>query len=127
MQLSDWINGGKERVRSFLNLKRKRELTLAFNACFKDADGKLTDDAKTVITYLRDVSHARGEIRNTQGKSLNRTPSGMFDKDGVIFDAGQQRLFWLIIQHLSLDELELFNLRSRLDDDDEFLIRKLII
>lgn len=127
MDIRTWLAGGKSRIRALFCLKKRREIALAFQACFMDEDGNLTENGKIVLCYLRDLCHAKGEIRDSRGKPLYRRQSGSLDKDEILFTFGEQRLFNVIVQHLSLNELELFNLRSRLEDDDEHLISKLVI
>lgn len=92
-------------------LKTEYNVTKAFKKLFFK-NGKLTPEAEIVISYLRDVCGARGELRDDLTPSYLYDSSGRFDSGAAAFLLGKRRVFDLIIRHLSLDETQIFLLIS---------------
>ncbi len=100
--------------------KAKKELRLlkAFQALFLGADGELKDEAKTVLSFLRDEAGARGEL-GCNGVPYFYDGNNRFDANAAAFLLGKRRMFDLVIKYLALDEREVFRLcASKTDDED---------
>ena len=93
------------------NLKREAKLAKAFQKEFCP-DGKLSDEAKKVIAFLRVEAGARGEL-GRNGIPYFYDAQNRFDASAAAFLLGKRRMFDLLIKYLSLDEREVFKLRER--------------
>lgn len=100
-----------------IDLWKKYKQVRALRRLFLCPDGKLNEDAKTVLEWLRDEANAKGRRVNENGTSLLFAPDGRFDAAAVCYAAGQRRLFDLIVSRLSVSEFDVFNLASQTDDE----------
>lgn len=100
----------------FKKVKRERELANAFQKLFFDENGKLRSEAKVVLCFLRDEAGARGEL-GKRGIPYFYDKNNCFDVNAAGFVLGKRRMFDLMVKYLSLDEIELFKLRSDFDED----------
>lgn len=92
-----------------LKASKEVELTKAFKSLFME-EGKLKPEGEKVLSYLRDVCCAKGELSN--GKSYLYDNNGRFDSGAAAFLLGRRRVFDLIIKHLGMDEVAIFRLIS---------------
>lgn len=92
-------------------MKKVYDTTKAFKKLFLDENGKLKPEAEIVVSYLRDVCGARGELSDGSSPYLY-DPQGRFDNGAAAFLLGRRRVFDLIIRHLSLNEMVVFSLLS---------------
>lgn len=106
--------------------KKEYRLTKAFRKLFFDADGRLKPEAAEVLSYLRDESGEKGELVKN-GRSYLYDECGRFDAGSAGFLLGKQRMFKLIIKHLALDEIEVFNLIASGEQVGDVLIDNLKI
>ena len=92
--------------------KAKRELVLvkAFQGLFLDEGGKLKEEAKVIIAFLRDEVGGRGELGSSNGMPYFYDNQNRFDVNAGAFLLGKRRMFDLIMKYLSLDEREVFKL-----------------
>lgn len=97
--------------------KREYKVTRAFKSLFLDENGNLTDNGKIVISYLRDVCGARGELGDSSTPYLY-DDNNRFDSGAAAFLLGRRRIFDLIIRHLAIDELEIFSIISEKDREE---------
>lgn len=106
--------------------KAKRELCLlqAFQKLFYDEDGKMKEEAQTVLSFLRDEAGARGEL-GVKGIPYFYDSKNRFDPNAAAFLLGKRRMFDLIIKYLALDEKTVFNLAVKEEDSQEALEQKL--
>lgn len=88
--------------------------TKAFKKLFLDKKGHLKPEAEVVVSYLRDVCCARGELGDDSSPYLY-DPQGRFDSGAAAFLLGKRRVFDLIIRNLALNELVVFSLLSEED------------
>lgn len=95
----------------FERLKQEYKVTKAFKKLFYDEDGKLKPEGEVVLTYLRDVCNAKGE-RAENGTPFLYSPNGQFDSGAAAYLLGRRRVFDMIVKHLALNEVEIFNLLS---------------
>lgn len=95
-------------------LKNEYNVTKAFHKLFLK-NGKLKPEAEIVISYLRDVCGARGELKDSLTPSYLYDSNGRFDNGAAAFLLGRRRVFDLIIRHLCLSEIDVFNLLSESD------------
>lgn len=104
--------------------KQKTKNTYNLSKAFQDLfmqDGKLKPEAEKVLAFLRNESASKGEL-GCNGSPYLYDNQGRFDFGAAAFILGKQRMFNLIIKHLSLDLNQIFNLRSveeeQMDDLD---------
>ena len=90
------------------NLKREARLAKAFQKVFCP-NGKLTEEAKIVLSFWRDEAGARGEL-GRNGIPYFYDANNRFDASAAAFLLGKRRMFDLLIKYLSLDEREVFKL-----------------
>lgn len=103
------------------NIKHEYSVTKAFRDLFLQ-DGKLKPEAEIVLAYLRDECNARGEIGHN-GVPCLYDANCRFDAGSAAFLLGRRRVFDLIVKHLAMDEIQIFNLLSaRQRQMDEFQI-----
>ena len=106
-------------------LKQYR-LTRAFKRLFFDETGQLKPEAREVLSFLRDESGEKGELAK-DGRPYLYDEQGRFDAGSAGFLLGKQRMFKLIIKHLALDEIEVFNLIAEGERAEDVLINNLKI
>lgn len=97
--------------------KREYKITRAFRALFLDEKGNLTDNGKIVLSYLRDVCGARGELGDSSSPYLYDS-NNRFDSGAAAFLLGRRRVFDLIVRHLAINELDIFSLISEQDKEE---------
>ena len=104
-----------------IDLWAKYKQVRALKRLFFDPDGKLKEDAKIVLEWLRDEVGAKGRRLNESGMSLLFSADGRFDAAAVAYMAGSRRVYDLLISRLAVDETEVFNLaamtEARREDD----------
>lgn len=91
-------------------LIKEEKITGAFRRLFLE-DGKLKPDAEIVMSYLRDECGARGEL-GKDGSPYLYDSNNKFDTGAAVFLLGKRRVFDMIIKHLAISEVEIFNLIS---------------
>ena len=84
----------------------------ALKRLFLCPDGKLKDDAKIVLEWLREETNAKGRRLNAVGDSFLFGRDGRFDAAAVAYVAGERRMFDLLVAALAVDETEVFNLAA---------------
>lgn len=89
-------------------------VTKAFKKLFLDKKGNLKPEGEVVVSYLRDVCGARGELGDSSAPYLY-DPQGRFDVGAAAFLLGKRRVFDLIVRHLAINELVVFSLLSEED------------
>lgn len=103
-----------------MDIKTEYNITKAFRDLFL-ADGKLKPEAEIIIAYLRDECGGRGELENN-GSPFLYDKTGRFDSGAAAYLLGRRRAFDLIVKHLALNEIQIFNLLSvrqrRMDEFD---------
>jgi len=97
------------------NLKREAKLARAFQKLFCP-DGKLSSEAQTVLTVLRDEAGARGEL-GRNGVPYFYDANNRFDASAAAFLLGKRRMFDLIVKYLSLDERAVFKLGNQVEEE----------
>ena len=103
------------------NLKNEYRITKAFRDLFLQ-EGRLKPEAEIVLAYLRGECNARGEMEN-YGAPLFFDANRRFDSGAAAFLLGRRRVFDLIVKHLAMNEIQIFNLLSvRQQQMDEFQI-----
>ena len=90
-------------------VKNTLRLVNAYKLCFCDEEGRLTEQGKKVVSNLRDVCCAKGEL-GKDGSPYFYDQLGRFDPCVVAFLQGKRSVFDQIIKHLALGERELLNL-----------------
>lgn len=100
--------------------KAKKELALlkAFQALFMEKNGELKEEARVVISFLRDEAGARGEL-GCGGVPYFYDGNNRFDANAAAFLLGKRRMFDLLIKYLALDEREVFRLCAGKHDTAE--------
>ena len=93
-----------------MDIKEEHNITKAFRDLFLE-NGKLKPEAEIVLAYLRDESGGRGELENN-GSPFLYDKNGRFDMGAAAYLTGRRRMFDLIVKHLALDEIRIFNLLS---------------
>ncbi len=104
----------------FSKTKRELQLVRAFQAVFCNEGGKLSEDGKKVIAFLRDEAGGRGEL-GRGGVPYFYDSANRFDANAAAFLLGKRRIFDLVVKYLALDEREVFRLVSEEKNDDEEL------
>ena len=103
-----------------MDIRNEYTVTKAFRDLFL-AEGKLKPEAEIIIAYLRDECGGRGELENN-GSPFLYDGNGRFDSGGAAYLLGRRRAFDLIVKHLALNEMQIFNLLSvrqrRMDEFD---------
>ena len=102
----------------FSKINRERKLANAFQKVFFDENKKLKNEAKIIISFLRDEAGARGEL-GRNGVPYFYDANNSFDANSAGFLLGKRRMFDLIVKYLALDEMELFRLSEKLKRDDD--------
>lgn len=95
-----------------INLWTKYKQVRALKRLFFESDGKLKEDAKIVLEWLRDEVGGKGRRLNQDGRSLLFSADGRFDAAMVAYMAGSRRVYDLLISRLAVDENEVFNLAA---------------
>jgi len=96
------------------------KLVKAFKKLFYDENNNLKPEAKMILAYLRDIANAKGYM-SSNNEPIYYDAKGVFDANQAAFMIGKRRVFDLIIKHLSLNEIEIFNLISEIDTDDDLI------
>ena len=90
----------------------------ALKKLFLKPDGELKKDAETVLEWLREEVNAKGNRVLGIHSSLFGD-DGRFDSGKVCYNAGQRRVYDLIISRLSVDERKVFNLAAEFDEEEQ--------
>lgn len=113
--MENFIDNLKMRI----NLWPRYKQISALRRLFFDPNGKLKDDAKVVLAWLRNEVNGKGYRYSASGNSMLNGPDGRFDAGAVAYTAGQRRVYDLLIASLAVDETEVFNLAAALDQKRE--------
>lgn len=109
----------------FKNMRREAALAAAFQKLFL-VNGELSDEAKTILSFLRDEAGGRGEL-GRNGVPYFYDANNRFDAASAAFLLGKRRMFDLVIKYLALDERELFRLASLHQREEDNMAEELSV